>query len=920
MKQTYPYIVILLFTLLTFSCQKNQQEKKFRIAFSQCTDDAWRDVMNSEMRRELSFHPEIDFEMKVSPGNTNKQIEQINELIASNPDLIIIAPNESAPLTDIVEEIYKKGIPVILIDRTIGSDQYTAYIGGDNYEIGQTAADYIANQFDGKGEIIEIRFSLTISPSVGRQNGFREGLKKYPNLKVVAEIDGEGPLGIVDNLLPSIMKEHPEAKIVFGFTDLLAETAYKVADEIGKSNEMFFVGVDGIPGTGRGIQAVEDGVLDASLLYPTGGSEAIQLALAILNRLPFERKNLLPTTVINASNARILHHQMRRVESLQEDIDAQFERAEELIASNQKQRNFNLVLILGLVLFTLLGGLLWRALFSKQRAYKLLEKKNQEVIEKQEEVIKISEELQEATKAKVNFFTNISHEFRTPLTLILAFTDDLLHSSSKKNKDGRNNIQPIRQNVFRLLRLVNQLMDFRKIESDKMLVRASEHNLIDFIKQIMNSYYIMAERRGIDFKLITRHDKLMVWLDPNMIDKALFNILSNAFKFTPDSGKITISVNVDTFENKVKIKIEDSGKGMSKKDGLHIFEPFYQGGNHKVKGTGLGLPFSMSLVKLHHGNILVKSIKNKGSRFTIILPLGNDHFSKEQLVNDLMDYKVDEAYSNFSFSGDFALQPKSTFTDMKKKEGFEILLIEDNEELLSFLQKRLNPRYNISTAMDGTSGLKKALELNPDLIVCDVILPEQNGIEVTEALKSDLRTSHIPVILLTARHTVEHQLEGTKAGADAYMIKPFNIQLLEEKISNLLSNRQKLREVFGNNLQTFSQDSHLSSIDQDFLRQFTICIDENYAKQDFQITDLCEAMNLSRSQLYRKVKSLVWESPSDFIKNIRLKKAETLLLEGQFSISEIAYQVGYSSPDYFTTVFKSKHGIVPSQFRESNKE
>ena len=915
--QAHKIWLLLAFVPALFSCSPMQEEPKFLIGFSQCCDDPWRDVMNSEMYRELAFHPELGFEIRVADGNSERQALQIRELAAKGIDLLIVSPNESTPLTPVVEEVYRSGIPVLLIDRETESDLYTAYIGADNYEIGKTAADYIANRLNGQGKVIEVQFSLSMSPAFERSRGFRESLKEYPGLEVVAELNTGNRIEEVDDQLPALLIQHPETNVIFGLTDLLAEKSYAVARELGMSEKILFVGVDGIPGTGRGIQAVEDGILDASMLYPTGGAEAIRLSLAILNNLPFEKKNVLQTTVIDQSNARILHFQMKKVNSLQKDIDLQQQKALELSQNFKRQRTLIFILVSGICLIILLGGFLWRSLRLKQVANKQLEAKNQEVLKQKEELIQMSNEVKEATAAKVNFFTNISHEFRTPLTLILAFTEDLIANSARFNNEMKSSVRPIRENALRMLRLINQLMDFRKMESNRMRVKASRNDLVSFVQNIIVSYNKIAERRGIDFNLVCRHDELYVWFDASMLDKVLFNILSNAFKFTPDKGKISIAISVDTFENVVRIKIEDNGKGITEEDAAHVFEPFYQGKDNDKPGTGIGLSLSLALVKLHKGDIALKSIKGQGSRFTISLPMGKDHFEEEQLAEESQaGYFSGQEYLHLEDDNPETVPEAPSAVSGRSREH-KLLIIEDNEDLLHFLQEKLGQDYQVSVANRGDLGLEEAFESTPDLIISDIMLPGQDGLEITRALKSDLRTSHIPIILLTARSTTEQLIEGTKSGADAYLIKPFNIQFLKEKIKNLLHNRQLLKEIYSHDLIDFQQYRSLNPIDQEFIKRFVNYVNGNFDRQDFHVEDLCKELNISRSQLYRKVNALLGQSVNDYFQDVRLKKAKELLLEGKLNISEIAYQIGYTSPDYFAKVFKAKYDVAPTQFRRN---
>lgn len=871
--------------------------------------------MEAEMYRELAFFPEVEFEIRIADNSNEAQIQQIQEMVDRGIDLLIIAPNETEPLTPIVEKVYQSGIPVILIDRKTESELYTAYIGADNYEIGKMAGDYVASTFNGKGKILEIQMSMNISPAVDRHRGFLDAITSYPALEIIDKLEIPFGIGMLDSSLPALLQKYPEIDIVFAHTDLLAEQAHKVAARLGKADSLFFVGVDGIPGTGRGIQAVEDGVLNASLLYPTGGSEAIRLALSILNNLPYEKQNVLQTTVIDPGNARILHFQMKKVASLQRSIDNQISQIQTLDGIFRNQRIFIFILVSSLLLTLILGAFLWKSLRTKQRINHRLEKKNREVLEKQKQIVQMSEEVRLVTQAKFEFFTNISHEFRTPLTLILGFAEDL-QPATHFPKYAQEGIRLIQENANRLLRLVNQLMDFRKLESGNMKVQATEKDLIPFVQNIMHSYRKTAEKRDIDFRLVSRHKHLPLWFDEDMIDKVLFNLLSNAFKFTADGGKIHIIVSKDRLENCVKIQLEDNGAGMTAEDASHVFERFYQGDERQKKGTGIGLPLSRALVELHHGTLSLQTTQGKGSRFTISIPLGNSHFEAKQLFDAQVSPTSQSGYlpdltESIPFLAD-SLQNSSP-------QDQKLLIIEDNTDLQYFLMNKLQQDFEILQATDGDDGLQLAFDHIPDLIICDITLPGADGLTITRTLKTDIRTSHIPIVLLTARSSLEQQIEGTEAGADSYLIKPFHFQYLKEKIRNLLYNRRILRENHQQELVSFPEYGHLSKMDQEFIQKFLTYIQANYQRYDLQVTDLSEEMNLSRSQLYRKVKSLLGESINEVIQQTRLSRAEILLSESDLSISEIAYQVGYTSPDYFTTVFKSKYNVVPSQYRKQGK-
>lgn len=897
-------------------CQEISPNKNFRIAFSQCCADPWRDEMESEMRREQAFHPEVDLKILRANNDSETQSEQIRQLVSEGLDLLIVSPNESEPLTPVIEEVYKSGVPVILIDRKTESEQYTAFIGADNYEIGETAARYIASQFGGKTNVIELQLGMTMTPARDRSRGFADGVVKYPGLKILAQLELPHGLEALKPEFQEALRQHPEANVVFAHNDFLAESAYNWAEEINRADGLFFVGIDGIPGLGKGIQAVEDGILDASLLYPTGGSEAIQLALAILNNLPFNKNNLLQTIVINSENARTLHLQMKKVESLQKNIDRQLTALEDLNIIFRNQRLFIYVLVALLLLTIVLGGVLLKSLRAKEEMNSSLEFKNREVLEQQQQIVGMSEELKLATQAKVDFFTNLSHEFRTPLTLILGDMESLLNSANI-GKSAKQDLGMVRKNALRLLRLINQLMDFRKIESSKMAVRASENDLVAFTRDITEAFQKMADKRNIEFGFFAFEQSLPIWFDVTMLDKVLFNLLSNAFKFTPDGGRIQVAVVKDPIADKAIVKVEDSGRGMSRESAEHAFEPFYQEKNNKAKGTGLGLSLSKELVGLHGGSIELWSERDKGTRFEVTLPLGKAHFRDDQLLRGKPDGMT---HDELIFLEEEEERSLPTPVDRKADSEQSLLLAEDNNDLRQFLKNHFGKTYRILEARDGNEGLDLALEEVPDLVIADIMMPGRDGLTLTKILKTDLRTSHIPVVLLTAQAGMEQKIEGIQTGADAYVTKPFNLTFLSEVVKNLLHSRQALRERYTAVLQPGMVPSGMGSLDEQFLRKFKEYVEQHHTDQNLTVESLSEQFVMSRVQLFRKIKALLGESPNDYIQQVRLKKASQILIEGQLTVAEVAYQVGYSSPGYFSTAFKGRYGCSPSEWRERKLE
>lgn len=867
------------------------------------------------MKRELTFHPNVHFIYRQADGNSQTQVKQVNELLQQKIDLLIISPNEAEPLTPVVEAAFRKGIPVIVVDRKIASPLYTAYVGGDNYEIGKMAGQYAVHFLNGKGKIIEITGLPKSSPAIERHNGFTDAIKKYPSIQVIEQINGEWLHGTAKNEFSKVAARHADVNLLFAHNDMMAEGAYEVYGN-SKGTKPAIIGVDGLPDAG--MQFVSGKIITATMLYPTGGEEAIRTALKILNKERFIKENLLQTTVIDSTNVRIMQLQAAKTDSQQQQIERQTNTLKEQKRIYNNQQTFVYILILSLVLSLILGGLAFYSLRENRKISKTLQAQNQEILDHQAQVVEMSEKAKAANEAKVNFFTNISHEFRTPLTLILGPLEELL-ANSKNNFSTSQTLGLIQKNVMRLLRLVNQLMDFRKIEVDKMKLKASENDLITFVADIIQSYKNVAHRRNIDLRLITKERRLDVWIDVTKLDKVIFNLLSNAFKFTKDNGYIHIYINKSENGKDVVIKIEDNGVGMSKDAIDHAFEVFYQGEYENYKGSGLGLALSKELIGLHKGTITVTSEKWKGTTFEVYLPLGNTHLAKDEMVESAQETNQVILYEHEKiFTSDLTTEQieKDETASIQTAKEYSVLLIEDNADLRQFLVKKLNPQYETLEADNGQQALQQAFDNIPDLIICDVVIPGKDGMALTSILKNDFRTSHIPIILLTAKTSIEQQIEGMKNWADAYITKPFNTSFLEQTIKSLLGNRARLKEHFTAELPTGLNTQTISKPDRKFISEFSALVESNLSNEDFNVESICKSMGISRVQLYRKVKGLMDINVNDYILNTRLKKAKYLLKHEDCTIGEIASKTGFSSSAYFSSVFKSKEGITPKEFRE----
>ncbi|MDN5205030.1 two-component regulator propeller domain-containing protein [Fulvivirgaceae bacterium BMA10] len=529
------------------------------------------------------------------------------------------------------------------------------------------------------------------------------------------------------------------------------------------------------------------------------------------------------------------------------------------------------------------------------------------------------EKEQEVHDMKLNFFTKISHEIRTPLTLIFGPIDNLIELTKDNYKAG-NYLRMVKSNAQRLMGLTNQLIDLRKKETGKLKLKASKGDLILLLDEIIVSFKELARQRNINLIVNYLSRPQDVWFDHEKIEHIIFNLLSNAFKFTPDDGTIEVTVKTDLnrkSEEVVKIIVSDSGSGISGIDQEHIFDMFYQTEVGKLKGgSGIGLSLTYELVKLHHGKIKVNSKPQEGTSFIITLPMGDKHLSSTEKVSHIVRTEVSNS-GNFNLS-EFKVFPEQTKKVVHKKDNKlelrTLLIVEDNPNIRYFISHIFEDDFEITLAENGKKGLDIALDQLPDLIISDVMMPEMDGIEMTSTLKNDIRTCHIPIILLTARSSSIFKVEGLETGADDYITKPFDVKVLKLKVNNLLQTSKKMLAHFRREVMSTPQTINPSSPDELFIQTMVEIIEKYMEDPNFKVDRLARELNMSHSVLYRKCVALTGHTVVDFIRIIRLKKATMLLKQGGLSMAEIAYQIGFSDTKYFSKCFKKQFGKSPSAY------
>jgi signal transduction histidine kinase/ligand-binding sensor domain-containing protein/DNA-binding response OmpR family regulator len=591
----------------------------------------------------------------------------------------------------------------------------------------------------------------------------------------------------------------------------------------------------------------------------------------------------------------------------------------------------------------------WRSTkltMEKARLEGLVNERTLEIKEKNLQLQEQSEKLKEMDKAKSLFFANISHEFRTPLTLIMGPLEQIL--SYPADRKMKATASMMLRNSRRLLTLVNQLLELAQLDSGKMKLEASRQNIVPFLKSIIMCFESLALQNKIELTFQRKEKTISLYFDPEKLEKIITNLLSNAFNYTPVGGKITISVQrlteIQGFPSGcVEISVRDSGIGIPLDQLPHIFDRFYRGGgNHeyKRKGTGIGLALSKELIELHQGQIHVHSQegKNSGTEFIIRLPLGDEHLNPDQIVRPSQNqensghspenpalYMIDQKEYVKETETDRDDNEKGTVetSQVAVPEVHEkdiILVVEDNADVRKYIRGVLEPRYLVEEAKDGCQGIKRAKEIIPDLIISDIMMPGVDGYKLCQDLKTDIITSHIPIILLTAKASEASILQGLETGADDYIIKPFNTKILMTRIRNLILLRQQLHRKIKRQMLLQPVEISISSMDEMFLKELQKVIEENLGDPEFDVDALCKKLYMSQPTLYRKIRALTGESPTLFIQSYRLKRAAQLLKANFGNVTEVAYEVGFSSSAYFTVCFKEKFHRLPHTFLTTDRE
>lgn len=899
-KTLIPSIVICIL-MLFFSCK---EEKVYKIGVSQCSQDDWRNKMNEEIERELMFHTDVVAEIRSADDNNNKQIEDIKYFRDNGFDIIIVSPNEAAALTPIIKDVYEGGMPVMIFDRNIIGDTYTARIGVDDAELGRSAAHYALQMLEPQPRAIEIFGLRGSTPAEGRHKGFTSEFERGGGT-VVASVAGDWNKEDAAAVSDSLLRIFDDVDLIYAHNDRMAIGASEVAKAMGR-DEIKIIGIDAAPQIG--IKAVADSVIDATFLYPTEGHLLIRTAIAILKGEPYEKETMLPlSSAVDRSNADILLLQNNalveetsKMKILKTRIDNYWEK---------HSAQTSLFYASGVIILLLFGVafLLLRAFWQRSRHQEALLKKNKLLQEERDKQKTLNEQLEQATQSKLIFFTNVSHDLRTPLTLIAEPVSQLA-SAQNLTPQQKTLIKIADKNVHILQRLINQILDFRKYENGKLHLSLVEIDLNHAVHDWMEAFYNLARSRDIKLSLNSADMPLVLALDPEKIERVFYNLLSNAFKYTPDNGRIDVSLSGD--DHFVSLVVADTGQGISERELDKIFDRFYQVDRVHPKGSGIGLSLTKAFVELHGGTIAVQSALNQGSVFTVTLPV--THVADSPVA-------IGKTIDNTQAEIELTAIDSDVQVDADKPM---VLVVDDNKDIQQLLCELLKEKYNMIFANNGKEGLAKALKYVPDLVVSDVMMPVMDGLECCRLIKNEVLTSHIPVLMLTACSMDEQRVQGYNSGADGYVSKPFNAEVLCSRCESLIANRKRIKELWSKESTKATTRSMTEvkaatpgDLDDEFYQRFLGIFNSQIGNSDLGVDTIASAMGLERSQFYRKIKALTNYAPVELIRRLRLKQARTLLLTTQKTISEIAYETGFSTPAYFAKCYRDAYGVTPSEAR-----
>ena len=696
----YIVLVEILLSLMFVACDENNDNHAYRIGVSQCSGGFWREKQNNEMRRELLLQEGATMELLCANDDNEKQMADIQHFIDEQVDILVVSPNDTNALTATIEKAYHAGIPVLLFDRTIHSDQYTAFVGGDNDEVGRQIAAYITTRLPKGGKVIEIMGNLKTSPAWQRHRGFVNGLSDVGGIEIVASVDAGWQGQLAESAADSLLRLYPDVDAIVSHSDFMADGAKRAADRLYPGNDYIFVGADGFGTPGLGIEAVEKGELDATAIYPTGGDVIIQTALKILKGEQYEKTTFLPSNIVSTpQEAMLLINMDRALTAEVKRVERVHDKAVFYLNESQKERVMLYVLLAVLLLICGLCAALYRVNMLRRKSNKRLYEQQDILLEKNEQLLSMTHQLEEATNAKLVFFTNISHDFRTPLNLISGPIDQAM-AKLKDKAEIMTLLQIAQRNVGVLLDLVNQILDFRKVENGKMTLTMQTVNINTLASAWHESFMSLAQQKGLKLDVAVDKVETNVNVDAKKLERMVYNLLGNSIKFTPAGG--TVGLRCTMADNHLVITVSDTGPGIDKDNLNKIFERFYQLDNSSSEGTGIGLALVKKYAELMGGSVEIASNSDDtqgatGTTISIVIPTEPSHVAAP--VTDVPQHLLPEslyACANLQFTSPAKQQQVSEDESLPV-----VLVIDDNADMRTFISTLLADRYRVLTANDG---------------------------------------------------------------------------------------------------------------------------------------------------------------------------------------------------------------------------
>ncbi len=887
--------VLLTCLLGLFFVSCTTHEPQYRLGFSQCFDDAWRQKMNAEMECELLLHPEMDMQMRVAYGDNVLQSAQIDSFIAEGVDLLIVSPSAEEGVTAAVRRAYEAGIPVILADRRVSGEQWTAFIGGDNYGAGVLLATWlrqVQRQTDHRLQVLEVCDMEGSTPARLRHQGLMDKLKvesqKSKDLQMPEVHSVNGSVSAYKAVL-TFLAAHKDVDAIVAHNDRMAIDAARAARELDYSS----LRIMGIDGANEGLQAIMAGEIECTATYPSRGDLLIATAAQILKGEPFTKDSIIPSVIVDRSAAEAMLDLSKEAEHEVGTIMMLKGRTEVLREEFRLQHT--ILWMVGVFSWVLI--ILFFYMFRLYRQRKRLH----------EQLLEAQEHLEEATRSKLTFFTNVSHDFRTPLTLI---ADPLgqLEKDASLTEEQHGLAALAHRNTQVLLRLINQVLDFRKYESGMLKPKWSRVNMNEALREWTEAFSPLAKQRHIALSFEAPEDMIEAVLDVEKTERIVFNIVANAFKFTPENGHV--GVRLWREGKNVCFSISDTGSGIPEAYKQRIFDTFFQMDATNSQGSGIGLALVRSFVTLQGGTISVAdNPEGQGTAFTIQLPIGDP--STANTNADYVHITSDQILTELGTEG----QEEVNVTEDDDKSI--MLVVDDNADIRAYLRQVFSDTYTVITAENGSTGLRKAFISVPDIILCDLSMPDIDGLEVCRQLKTEQVTSHIPVLMLTARSLDEQQIEGYEHGADAYVSKPFKAEVLKAQVASLIENRKRVKS--GESRGKSQESKDLQTPEEQFVQRFNDIVREYLDDETLSVEVIADKMAMSRTQLYRMIKQLTNYSPNEIIRNVRMQEARAMLNKGTMAISEVAYKTGFTSPSYFTKCYTEFYGEKPSERNNSKK-